>query len=68
MHERDGDAPYLNVYPALLWKKIADVPILRRRHDIAANVQPHSGLTVRFTGGIDDEVEFPNVDTPTDFD
>jgi len=68
MDERDGDTPYLNIRSMLLWKKIADVPILRRRRYVANDVQPHSGLSVRFAGSIDDEIKFPDVDAPADFD
>jgi hypothetical protein len=68
MDERDGDAPNLNIDAWLLGQEVPDVPKLRRRRYVAANIQPHSGLSVGFTGSIDEEIKFPDIDTSADFD
>lgn len=68
MDEGDGDAPNLNIDARLLGEKVPDVPKLRRRQYVAANIQPHSGLSVGFARSIDEEIKFPNVDTSADFD
>jgi hypothetical protein len=68
MDERDGDAPNLNIDARLLGEEVPDVPKLRRRRYIAANIQPHSGLSVGFTRSIDEEIKFPDIDTSADLD
>jgi len=49
MHERDGDAPNLNIDAGLLGEKVPDVPKLHGRRYVAANSRtaPWTRTTVR---------------------